>query len=345
MDKSTLDDRARHLLGVLVRHYIDAGRPVGSKILAGHAGLELSAATVRNVMAELERRGFIHSPHTSAGRVPTPRGYRFFVETMLTAESAQEHLTAHIQARLDEHSSVNDVIGEVSNMLSSLTNFVGVVTVPRQDLFSFQRIEFVPIDERQVLAVVVLTGGEVQNRVVTLDRGYQLADLERAANALNREYTGMAFSEIKQRLMQDLVLARREMDQVMEQAIQLAGSALGAKTPKDVVVSGQNNLIGYDDLSDLVKLKSLFEAFQEKREMLDLLDRCAEADGVQLFIGNESESDAFESCSLVGAPYRVDGQVVGVLGVIGPTRMAYQRVISVVDSTAKILGSVLNQAT
>ncbi len=345
MTGSSLDERARHLLGVLVNQYIDAGRPVGSKLLAGHAGLELSAATVRNVMAELERRGFIHSPHTSAGRIPTPRGYRFFVETMLTAEAAETHLADHIQSRLDEQSSVDEVIGEVSTMLSSLTNFVGVVTVPRRDLFCFQKIEFVPIDERQVLAVLVLTGGEVQNRVVTLDRGYNSRDLERAANALNHEYAGLSFTEIKRRLMDDLVLARREMDKVMEQAIELAGSALGARNTKEVVLSGQNNLIGYDDLSDLEKLKSLFEAFQEKREMLDLLDRCAEADGVQLFIGNESESDAFESCSLVGAPYRVDGQVVGVLGVIGPTRMAYQRVISVVDSTAKILGSVLNQAT
>ncbi|MEM1091301.1 MAG: heat-inducible transcriptional repressor HrcA [Pseudomonadota bacterium] len=345
MSGTKLDDRARHLLGVLVRQYIDAGRPVGSKLLAGHAGLELSSATVRNVMAELERRGFIHSPHTSAGRIPTPRGYRFFVETMLTAESAEAHLAEHIHNRLNEHSSVPEVIGEVSSMLSSLTNFVGVVTVPRRDLFSFQKIEFVPIDSQQVLAVVVLTGGEVQNRVLALDRGFDQAELERAANALNQEYAGLPLAEIKRRLMDDLVLARREMDRVMEQAIELAGSALGARPAKDVVVSGQNNLIGYDDLSDLEKLKSLFEAFQEKREMLDLLDRCAEADGVQLFIGSESESDAFESCSLVGAPYRVDGQVVGVLGVIGPTRMAYQKVISVVDSTAKILGTVLNQAT
>ncbi|MEM9530387.1 MAG: heat-inducible transcriptional repressor HrcA [Pseudomonadota bacterium] len=336
-----LNDRARHLLGVLIRHYIDAGRPLGSKVLAGHSGLDLSPATIRNVMSELEKRGFIHAPHTSAGRVPTVRGYRFFVETMITADAAEQHLKRQIQQRLAEPASTTEVIEEVSSMLSSLTNFVGVVTVPRRDLFCFHRIEFVPLNDRQVLAIVVLQGGEVQNRVITLNRGYEIRELERAANVFNDEYAGLPFAEIKRRLMDDLVIAQREMDTVMTQAIELAGTALGARASTDVVVSGQNNLIGYDDLSDIDKLKSLFQAFQEKREMLDLLDRCAEADGVQLFIGSESESDAFESCSLVGAPYRVDGEVVGVLGVIGPTRMAYERVISVVDSTARILGSVL----
>lgn len=340
MNDAELPERARHLLAALTRQYIESGRPVGSKVLSDRSGLKLSPATIRSVMAELEHLGYIASPHTSAGRIPTELGYRFFVETLLTTDATEKRVAREISRRLSEPAPVSEKMTEVSETLSALTNFVGVVTVPRRELLAFQKIEFLPLDNQQILAIVVLGGGEVQNRVLKLDRETSPADLERAARMLNAEYSGMPFREIKSRLVGDLVTARREMDQVMETAIELAKSAIGRSA--QVVLSGQNKLIGYDDLSDVGKLKGLFEAFQRKREVLDLLERCEQAGGVKLFIGNESGSDALEPCSIVGAPYRVDGEVVGVLGVIGPTRMEYERVISVVDSTAKILGSVLD---
>ncbi len=338
-----LNARARHLLRTLVGRYIDQGRPVGSRNLARHSGLNLSPATVRNVMADLEDAGFIHAPHTSAGRVPTVQGYRFFVDTLVTLNPLASQTSEEIEEKLKDTHPVSHVIDEASEVLSMLTNFVGVVTVPKREGFGFRRIDFVPIDRRQLLAILVFQDGEVENRIVETDREYGASELERAANYLNREYAGSSLREIKQRLVDDLVQARQEMDELMRAAIELARSAFGPGADQDVVVAGQTRLMGYEDLSDVEKLKTLFDAFQEKREILDLLQRCVDCDGVQLFIGEESESEALQPCSLVGAPYQFQGRVVGVLGVIGPTRMAYDRVISVVDTTAKILSAVLNQ--
>ncbi len=342
--KDGLNVRARHLLRTLIARYIEQGRPVGSRTLARHSGLSLSPATVRNVMADLEDSGYIHAPHTSAGRVPTVAGYRFFVDTLITLNPLESRTSAEIQEKLKDQHPVSHVIDEASELLSMLTNFVGVVTVPKREGFGFRRIEFVPIDRRQLLAILVFQDGEVENRILETEREYDAAELERAANYLNREFAGCSLMEIKRRLVEELIAARREMDDLMRAAIDLAESAFAPSVAGDVVVSGQTRLMGYDDLSDVDKLKTLFDAFQEKREILDLLQRCVDCDGVQLFIGEESESTALKSCTLVGAPYQFQGKVVGVLGVIGPTRMAYERVISVVDTTAKILTSVLNQS-
>lgn len=340
-----LNARARHLLRVLIGHYIEGGEPVGSKTLARHSGLKLSPATIRNVMSELEAEGYIQSPHTSAGRIPTALGYRFFVDRLVTIEPLESQTSDRIEEKLAEPRPVSSVIDDASETLSALTNFVGVVMVPKREVFGFKHIDFVPVDSEQLLAVIVFQDGEVQNRILRMDRSYDPRELETAANYLNQGYTGLSLGEIRQALINELVSSQQEIDRHLQSAIDLARTVFGPSGGPDVVLRGETKLMGYDELSDVDKLKSLFNAFQEKRDILNLLDRTASAEGVQVFIGEETDNKALQPVSLVSAPYRVDGRVVGVLGVIGPTRMAYQRVISVVDTTAKILSSVLNQSS
>lgn len=336
-----LNDRARHLLQVLVSQYIRDGKPVGSRTLSRQSGLDLSAATIRNVMADLEEAGLVSSPHTSAGRVPTHQGYRFFVDTLVTVDAAQSY--DEVEDGLAESEGTTAAIKQASSVLSALTSLVGVVTVPKRDSFAFRHIDFVALSEKQVLAILVFADGEVQNRLLNTDQVFDAATLERAANYLNREFSGLRLPEIKQRLVRQMAQSRRELDELMAAAIDVASSAFSSRQREDVVVRGEANLLQYSDLSDLDALPNLFEAFQQKREILYLLEECVSADGVRLFIGEESGSDALGNCSLVSAPYQIDEEVVGVVGVIGPTRMAYDRVISVVQATAGVLTSVLNQ--
>ncbi len=339
---AALNNRAQVLLKALIGRYIKDGQPVGSKLLAGRGGLDLSPATIRNVMAELERYGYLSAPHTSAGRVPTTQGYRFFVDTMLTAQPVPQLQREEIRLTLSEQPASRDAVSTASSLLSELTSFVGVVTTPRRESFVFRHIDFVAMNGEQVLVILVFDDGEVQNRVIATHRPLSPAELEQAANFLNREFAGRLLGDIKHSLVSDMANARKEMDRLMQAAIDMAQSAFSDAPDKDVVVSGQTNLMACQDLANVEKLKALLDTIQQKSDLMRLLDECVQAEGVRLFIGEESGHQALGDVSLVSAPYTIDGEVVGVLGVIGPTRMAYDRVISVVETTARALGKALD---
>ncbi len=326
----------------LVGRYIQHGQPIGSKLLAERCRLDVSAATIRNVMAELERQGYLAAPHTSAGRVPTAQGYRFFVDSMVTLRRMPGATVDEIQTTLSAQAATRETVAAASGLLSDMTNLVGVVSVPGRERFAFRQIDFVPMNDRQVLVIIVFEDGEVQNRIIQTDRAYDRAELERAANLLNAEFAGLTTQQIQTRLVGEMANARQQMDAIMQSAIAMAQASFGRVERKDVVVSGQTNLMGCQELADVRKLKALFDAIAHKTDILHLLDRCVRAEGVRLFIGEESGNDALDDVSLVSAPYTVGGEVIGVVGVIGPTRMAYDRVISLVDTTAKALSGALN---
>lgn len=337
------DERAQHLLRVLVQRYIREGQPVGSRTLSRDSGLELSAATIRNVMMDLEEMGLVGSPHTSAGRVPTPRGFRFFVDSLLQVKPvSSSHLNRLHQRISEEAGDQQALLTSTSNLLSALTHMAGVVTTPRQSHASLRQIEFLPLSDRRVLAIMVINAHEVQNRILQLDRSYSAEELVRAANYLNEKFAGRELSQVREAIVAELASTREEMNQLMIDAINLAQRAFTEGAGDDFVVAGETNLMGFAELGSVDKLKRLFEAFNAKRGILGLLDKAVSAQGVQIFIGEESGYSVLDACSVVAAPYTVDDQVVGVLGVIGPTRMEYEKVIPIVDVTAKILGTALN---
>jgi heat-inducible transcriptional repressor len=343
-----LNDRAQHLLRVLVENYIREGQPVGSRTLSRDSGLNLSAATVRNVMADLEEYGFVTSPHTSAGRVPTDKGYRFFVDTLLRQRRAAgvEAVIDELQRRL-EHEHGRDpkaLVAVASQVLSSITHLAGVVTIPRQPHQALSQIEFLPLSDNRVLAVMVVNGRDVQNRIVQLDRYYSAEELRRAANFLNQQFAGKELRTVREDLVSELKQTRERLNQLMVDAITVAQQMLGEgdRGEPEYVIAGETNLMEFAELSSVDKLRRLFEAFTARRDILNLLDLSLKADGVQIFIGQESGYQILDDCSLVTAPYALDNETVGVLGVIGPTRMAYERVIPIVDVTARLLGSALN---
>ena len=342
-----LNERSQQLLRLLVEHYIRDGQPVGSRTLSRDLGLNLSAATIRNVMADLEELGFVSSPHTSAGRVPTDKGYRFFVDTLLKYEPLDDEKIAAIQSRFGEHSADHKaLVAAASQMLSSVTRLAGVVTLPRQSHSSLSQIEFVPLSDNRVLAVMVVNGREVQNRIVQLERNYSAEELRRASNFLNQEFGGKELSAVREHLLSKMKETRESLNQVMLDAIHLAQHVMMPQAPggmrMEYVIAGETNLMSFAELSNVEKLRRLFEAFTQQRDILHLLDQSLKAEGVQIFIGQESGYTILDDCSVVTAPYTLDQEVVGVLGVIGPTRMAYERIIPIVDITAKLLGSALN---
>jgi heat-inducible transcriptional repressor len=343
-----LNDRAQHLLRVLVESYIREGQPVGSRTLSRDSGLNLSAATVRNVMADLEEYGFVTSPHTSAGRVPTDKGYRFFVDTLLRHRRSEgvEEVIGELQRRL-EHEHGRDpkaLVAVASQVLSSITHLAGVVTIPRQPHQALSQIEFLPLSDNRVLAVMVVNGRDVQNRIVQLDRYYSAEELRRAANFLNQQFAGKELRTVREDLVSELKQTRERLNQLMVDAITVAQQMLGEgdRGEPEYVIAGETNLMEFAELSNVDKLRRLFEAFTARRDILNLLDLSLKAEGVQIFIGQESGYQILDDCSLVTAPYALDNETVGVLGVIGPTRMAYERVIPIVDVTARLLGSALN---
>lgn len=341
-----LNDRAQHLLKRLVEHYIRDGQPVGSRTLSRDLGLNLSAATIRNVMADLEGLGFIASPHTSAGRVPTDKGYRFFVDTLLRYEPLENAKIAEIQARLGEHlDNPKALVAVASKLLSSVTRMAGVVTLPRQSHAALSQIEFMPLSDNRVLAILVVNGREVQNRILQLERRFSAEELRRASNYLNQEFGGKELSAVREHLVNQLKETRENLNQMMTDAIRLAQQVVDIPPSggqMEYVMAGETNLMEFAELSNVDKLRRLFEAFTHQRDILHLLDHSLRADGVQIFIGQESGHTILDDCSIVTAPYTLDQEVVGVLGVIGPTRMAYERVIPIVDITAKLLGAALN---
>lgn len=340
-----LNERAQHLLKALVERYIRDGQPVGSRILARDSGLDLSSASIRNVMADLEDLGFVCSPHTSAGRVPTIKGYRFFVDTLLTVKPLRKGQVDQLRKQIEQPSmDPKGLLQMATNTLSGLTHMAGVVSVPRRDHAELRHIEFLPMSEQRVLAVMVFSDAEVQNRIIPVDRVFRSAELQEASNFLNAALKGRDLQRVRASLLDDLKAARATMNEAMRQAVLLAEQALSGpgQGDEDVMVSGQTNLMDFAELSDVPKLRGLFDAFSTKRDLLHLLDRCVLADGVQIFIGEESGYKVLDECSVVTAPYSVDNQVIGVVGVIGPTRMAYERVIPIVDVTARLLSAALN---
>ncbi|KAF1689542.1 heat-inducible transcriptional repressor HrcA [Pseudoxanthomonas taiwanensis] len=339
----TLDPRARQLLRTLIGRYIRDGEPVGSQTLARVSGLDVSPATIRNILADLEEIGLLSSPHTSAGRVPTAQGYRVFVDSLLQVKAPGEQELARLRSELTPGSSTQALLGNASELLSAMTHFVGVVSAPRREQFAFRQIDFVPLDGRRILAIVVFADGEVQNRVIEPQRAFEAAELERVANYLNTHCTGRPLAQIRATLVQELRQARDAMERMLAQSVELAEQAL-APPGDDVVLAGQTRLMGVQDLSDLDRLRELFEAFARKREILQLLERTMRAPGVRIFIGEETGLAPLDGVSVVTAPYRAGGQVLGVLGVIGPTRMAYDRVIPLVQAAADVLGAALQPA-
>ena len=339
-----LDARARQLLRALIAQYIADGQPVGSRTLAKNSGLDVSPATIRNVMADLEEIGLLAAPHTSAGRVPTAQGYRVFVDSLLELKPLEAEQVERLRRELPTEAPTQDLLSGVSSLLSEVTRFVGVVTVPKREEFPFRHIDFVPLGGNRVLVILVFTDNEVQNRVVTTQRAYTAGELEQIANFLNANYAGLRMADIRDRLQREMRETSHRLHQLMVAAADVTQQAFSGKPGADMLVAGQANLMGTHDLTDMERLRDLFEAFQRKRDLLLLLENCAHAEGVRLFIGEESGFTALDGCSLVTAPYGVEGRALGVLGVIGPTRMAYQRVIPVVQATAQILSNALKQA-
>jgi heat-inducible transcriptional repressor len=339
-----LDARARQLLRTLIAQYIADGQPVGSRTLAKNSGLDVSPATIRNVMADLEDLGLLAAPHTSAGRVPTAQGYRVFVDSLLELKPLDEVQIQQLRRELPTEAPTQDLLNGVSSLLSEVTHFVGVVTVPKREEFPFRHIDFVALGGNRVLVILVFADNDVQNRVVTTQRVYSAGELEQVANFLNANYAGLRMSEIRERLLREMRETSHHLHQLMVAAADVTQQAFPVKPDADMLVAGQVNLMGSQGLSDMDRLRDLFEAFQRKRDLMLLLESCSRAEGVRLFIGEESGFTALDGCSLVTAPYGVAGRMLGVIGVIGPTRMAYQRVIPVVQATAQILSGALNQA-
>jgi heat-inducible transcriptional repressor len=338
-------DRAQHLLRVLIQRYIIEGQPVGSRTLSKDSGLDLSPATIRNVMSDLEGMGLVSAPHTSAGRVPTAKGYRLFVDTLVRYQAPADddihRLRTQIKRKVDDSGAL---VVSISNLLSKFTSLAGVVTIPRGQHAALRQIEFLPLSENRILVILVVNDRDVQNRILHTDREYSASELQQAANYINSHYAGVEMPQIREHILEDLDTTRDSMNQAMHDIISVAQSAMGDATDPvgEFVLAGETNLMGFAELSDVDTLRRLFDAFSRKRQILDLLDRSIHADGVQVFIGEESGYQILDDCSVVTAPYHLDDNTIGVLGVIGPKRMAYDRVVPIVDITARLLRSALS---
>ena len=340
------NERAQHLLRVLIQRYIREGAPVGSRTLSKDSGLDLSPATIRNVMSDLEEMGLVSAPHTSAGRIPTPRGYRLFVDTLVRFRPPKGPDIRRFEAQLQRSADdTKALLNKASAMLSEVTSLAGIVTVPKGAQATLRQIEFLPLSEHRILAILVINDREVQNRILHTDRDYSPSELQQAANFINENYAGRDLDNVRKRILEDLDETRDSMNQAMHDIIAVAQSAVAGavKTDASYVIAGETNLMGIEELSDLDTLRRLFDAFAEKQKILDLLDRSISADGVQVFIGEESGYTILDDCSVVAAPYHADDDPIGVLGVIGPTRMRYDRVVPIVDITARLLGSALHK--
>jgi heat-inducible transcriptional repressor len=338
------NDRAQQLLRVLIQRYIRDGQPVGSRTLSKDSGLDLSPATIRNVMADLEDMGLVSAPHTSAGRIPTPSGYRLFVDTLVRYREPKggemEKLRNQLAGSGDDR---GQLVSSVSRMLSEVTSLAGVVSVPHGQHATLRQIEFLPLSDNRILAILVINDREVQNRILHVEREYSTSELTQAANFINEHYAGNEMPSVRDSLVSDMERLRSSMNQAMVDIIGVAQSAMdGAGDGNtEYALAGETNLMDFAELSDVDTLRRLFDAFSRKRLILDLLNRSIDADGVQVFIGEESGYKILDGCSVVTAPYHLDDDTIGVLGVIGPTRMAYDRIVPIVDLTARLLRSTL----
>lgn len=340
--QETISDRARTLLKVLVERYIRDGQPVGSRTLQEEAGLPVSAATIRNVLSDLEERGFLHSPHTSAGRIPTARGYRLFVDSLLQVRELDEGAVTTLRQALSPDKSASDLVQTASQLLSAITSQAGIVTVPRQENHELRQVEFLPLSDNRVLVILVVNQREVQNRIIHTRRAFTEAELREAARLVNQRYAGQALETVKSRIVEEMREARSRIDDYLGATLQLASQALRPEdTTEDYLLTGGSRLLDNATSDDVDKLRELFDIFERKKDVLHLLERCTRADGVQIFIGEESGYEVFGDFSVITAPYGDGRRPLGVLGVIGPTRMAYERVIPIVDVTSRMLSSAL----
>ncbi len=342
MSSNAISERAQVLLKTLVERHIRDGQPVGSRTLMEEAGLPVSAATVRNVMSDLEDRGYLISPHTSAGRVPTAAGYRLFVDSLLQTQPIDADAIATLRTELNPDRSATELVQTAGSLLSTITAQAGVVTVPRQAPKPLRQVEFLPLSDNRVLAILVVNEREVQNRIIHTQRVYSDSELRQAAELLNQRFAGQPLDRVREGVVQEMAEARSRIDDYMQAVMDLASQALDEEEPgEDYLLAGQTQLLGSASPDELDKLRGLFEAFERKRDLLHLLERCSRADGIQIFIGEEAGYEVFGDYSVITAPYGGGSTPVGVLGVIGPTRMAYERVIPIVDITARMLGSAL----
>ncbi len=336
-----LNARAQLLLKTLVERYISEGQPIGSRTLSKHAGLDLSPASIRNVMADLEDRGFVASPHTSAGRVPTPRGYRLFVDTLLTIKPL-ERVEIH---QMENQLHIDDpqrLFAHASQLLSDVTRFAGVVMSPKRHNQALRQLEFVKLSDKRILLIIVMADGNVQNRILTTEKNHSESELVQAANFFNQHYAGRSFEDARHEIQEELKSLHSDVTALMSKTLEASSEVLGQQEA-DYVISGERNLLRVADLStNMSQVRKLFDVFEQKSGLLHLLDASQKAEGVQIFIGGESGYLPLDECSMVTAPYEVDGQIVGTVAVIGPTRMAYERVIPIVDITAKLLSSALS---
>jgi len=337
-----LNERAQILLKTLVERYIAEGEPVGSRTLSRYSGLELSPASIRNVMADLEEMGFVTSPHTSAGRVPTTRGYRFFVDSLLTVRPLDRAEIDQLEGQL-HLDQPQRLLQSASHILSDLTRFAGVVMAPRRRSTSLHHVEFLRLSDKRILLILVTPEGDVQNRILLAERPYSPSELVEAGNFINQNYAGLTFEQIKERLQAELRRLRDDMTHLLTKAVE-AGSAAMTESAEDYVLSGEHNLLRVQDLSsNMISLRRLFDLFEQRTSLLQLLEIGSQAQGVQIYIGGESGLVPLDECSVITAPYEVDGEVLGTVGVIGPTRMAYERVIPIVEITARLLSSAMAQ--
>lgn len=340
-----IGEREQQIFRLLVEQYIQDGTPVGSRTLSKMPGVSVSAASVRNVLGDLEEIGLLAAPHTSAGRVPTCDGFRLFVDTMLQVKQIDESDLSDLKTRLTPDQDDKSLLKHATNYLSQFTNMAGVVTLPKRGATIFRQIEFLPLSEQRVLVILVVNEKNVQNRILTLDRDYAASELQEISNFLNQQYSGKDLESVRDSIRTELEKTRADMNEQMQHMIAMAGRVFDHDEntgEEDVIVAGQTNLMNFSELSDVQNLRDLFDAFAEKRDIYHVLERCVSADGVQIFIGQEAGYDILEMCSLVTSTYEVNDEVVGILGVVGPTRMAYDRVVPAVDVTSKLITAALN---
>ncbi|MEP4149474.1 MAG: heat-inducible transcriptional repressor HrcA [Halioglobus sp.] len=344
MTSDVISERASVLLKTLVESHIRDGQPVGSRTLVEQAGLPVSAATIRNVMSDLEDRGYLISPHTSAGRIPTAMGYRLFVDSLLQVQPLEQQAVTALRSELNPDKSATELVQSASSLLSSITAQAGLVTVPRQEAGQLRQVEFLPLSGDRVLVILVINEREVQNRIIHTQRAFTEGQLREAAAMVNQRFAGRPLHQVQEEIVREMHDARSQIDGYMQAALDLANQALDQETSEDeYLVAGESRLLGNATADEMLKLRELFDAFEQKKDLLHLLERCSQADGVQVFIGEEAGYDVFGDYSVITAPYSDGAQTLGVLGVIGPTRMAYERVIPIVDLTARMLSSALGK--
>lgn len=337
-----LDERAQILLRHLIQSYTTDGQPVGSKSLAQQSGLDVSSATIRNIMAKLEDIGLVDSPYTSAGRIPTQAGYRFFIDSLLEVSDLGKPAEKLLNDAFSTEKTSTDLIQTASSMLSQMTHLTGLISVSKQPHIEVRHIEFMKLSDRRILVILVVNSDQVHNKVIETDREYTDLQLTEIAKLLSQYLIGSDFNQAKKQILTEIKQHKDDVNRIMESVMEVMGSVCGESDKDALLTAGESNLLQFSELSDINTLRELFDIFNQKRDLLHILDGCSEAEGVEIFIGSESGYRVLSDCAVIGAPYSIDNEVVGVLGVIGPTRIAYDKVIPAVDLTARLLTSALN---